>query len=543
MRSTRYAGILALLVGLASPARAANPTQLVPDLDQRRDGLPMNSDNVPGGMFCVPTAVMNTLYYFWQFGFGNLVQGSSFAPFEDMATTNINLLGWYMGTDGVNGTGGGTVSGLEDYLDDYASDTPMQLTEYAWDDNDEINDIPLKSWLGMDAIVNLNWARFVADDLSQPLYLSRSAGHETTLVGVGPTDNLGQWQVQFSDPITDEQKTDTSKQSTPFHVNTRTLIDDWANYDGTWAYLPHWTKPNSAYRLDAYIAIRPLFFAGPTGTSAQGFSVYFPKNDLQGGVNAKSVAITMGKGLVDLAFHPLAYKGAYLQNGSNTVWQFDIGNGTVTGLATLDNPRRITYGGPRRRLYVLDGSSLIALDTNGRKVASATSRYTLDTMAWDPIRQRLVAFSRSSGALFYYDSDLKYLGGDKIGAAIDSSGRLSLSIDSKSKRMWLHADGSPSLITVGYDASGAPVVGKVVLQTSGAPAGLFVDDRGPGRIYMSERDILTEYDLKGHATRVTPLVGSPAGPLFTIPRNYSNYDPKIYGPMNSDVADWDPIDN
>lgn len=530
--------VLALSLGLAcsvsaGAAHAANPISGMIDLDQRRATLDKTDNGVPGGMFCVPTATMNALYFLDEHGFDGLVQGSTFTPYEDQATYNVYLMGFYMGTDGQDGTtGGGFHDGLMDYLDDYAQDF-MFVYEYAWDDDDTINASLLKSWLNFQGMVLLNWGAFEKADPSDSEY-DRIGGHETILVGF-KSDGKGGYTLTHSDPASDETPDDYYHQSMPFASGNVPVKPVYANYDGTYAKLLHSMNSGSNKAVDAITVIRPVFILHNYTNALNQVGTSSPKNEQLGGQVEISYPVTLGKGVTDMALHPLSPTGVYLQNGSTGVFQMALDTGEVTQLATLRSPRRLAYGGSTRTLFALDGSDIVGLDGLGREISRTTSRTTLDALAFDPMLNRMVAVSRSSNLIQYYDMNLRYLGSNTL-PPIDGSGRLVVSIDSRSGKMYFHTDGSTIVTTAGLDTTGNFTSGRVVLQGANRPGGLFVDDHGV--IFTSEGGVIHEYALTGEASRRSQVVGVSAGNIFVMPRQFSNFAQKFPRSMNSSVDEW-----
>ena len=79
----------------------------MPDFDQKRDGLAVDANGVPGGMYCVPTSSANLLAYMASHGFPSI--GPEFADWEaeedyEEVTEFIDDLGDRMLTSGTSGT-------------------------------------------------------------------------------------------------------------------------------------------------------------------------------------------------------------------------------------------------------------------------------------------------------------------------------------------------------------------------------------------------------------------------------------------------------
>ena len=93
----------------------------MPDLDQRR----MASDSEPGlpnngAMYCVPTSTLNMMIYCANHGFSPVLPGPGNWESDTLytaATLNDFVMGFLMGTDPVDGTGGsGWLNGAKDWL-------------------------------------------------------------------------------------------------------------------------------------------------------------------------------------------------------------------------------------------------------------------------------------------------------------------------------------------------------------------------------------------------------------------------------------------
>jgi hypothetical protein len=499
----------------------------MPDLDQERILLPPDANGIPGAMFCAPTATMNALYFLASHGFSGMVNYTTDWQQHYYGTQNIATLGEYMGTDGVKGTGGGMISGLVSYLEDMNSD-PMHIADYWWADGVSIWPTTIQLWLKAHGLVLINWGKFERED-PYDTKLVRVGGHETTLIDLVDKTTPG-LTLRHHNPITAENPQNFFLQSPA--LTTDVPVDfQWSNYNGIWTNLLHSQNPGSAWAVDGYTVIRPKYLVGNYPGQISNFTVFSPKLSHLGGKDTQDIALPVTGGARAFAVHPLLPSVTYLMHGSPNVWQADLVSETSTVLATLHEPRALVWAGKAPKLYVVDGArTLIALDTHGQRVTSATTSQVIDALAYDPTSDHLVAISRADNYMLIFDLELRLLSRRPL-PPLDGVGPVEISIDGVSGFMWLHTAGSQRVTALSSAATQPETWHQVTLQTQGKPTGLFVDERG--YLLVAEDGTLHEYTLAGVPSQKSKFTGLPSGGIFTVPRTFSNYDERVHGPRHT----------
>jgi hypothetical protein len=531
----------AVALGSVLAVRAAAAGDLVGmhDFDQKRQGLPTGGQSgKPGGGYCVPTSIANEMYFLEDHGYTTLLPGLTDPGQFAEVTASIATLGAYIGTGAGSSTA--AVSEISAYLtgvdvlrpnSDWFMLTSVAYGAIPWNDVTFAN---IKSWFDSLSLITVVLRKY--DDSNAP-NLVKVSGHQVTLVGLNKT-GTGSYEVRYHDPFVDESPDDLGQQSS-YHTEEITMQDEAANYDGKFAILMR-EVGGDRRAIDSFLVIKPYFvlsdFTNPlTNVSASDeepgeasagavFTVTTPGNARLGG--AETVTIPHQAAARDIALHPAAPRAAYIEQGSNAIWETHLVDGNTRVLAMRRAPRRLTYGGPRPTLFVLDGRQIVALQPNGRPSHSATPPARVDDLAYDLVRDRLVAVSASADTLFYYDEELHLRGRDAL-PHVPGDGVLEVATDARSERLWLHRNGSRLVVAVGYDHHGKLYSYRVELQTTASPMGLAVADRG--FLITSEHGALQAYDLTGARSARTPVAGIPSGPAFAIPRDFDNYDVRVMG--------------
>ncbi len=514
------------------------------DFDQRRDGLPVGGKSkTEGGGHCVPAAIMNELYFLEDHGYATILPGLTDPTQHDDVTASIATLGLFIGTGaGSNNPSQGEVAAYLSHVDILRPNSDaffLTSVSYSSDPSNDVTFSNLKAQFDSLTLISFTLRKY--DDSNAP-NLVKKQSHHLTLVGLEKTSS-GRYKVRYHDPFIESPEDD--QHQSPYHVEEITMQDEVAIYDGTLATLMR-EVGGDRRALISFFAIKPFFVlsdftnpqvaasapAGLAGTtdSTAVLTVTTPGNARLGGPERITIPHQTGAAR-DIAVHPAAPRAAYIEAGSNEVWEASLVDGGTRVLARRKAPRRLAYGGRRPTLFVLDGRQIVSLRPDGRVWRTATSSVRLDDLAWDPVRDRLVAVSASAGAVLYYDEDLHRRGQDAL-PLVPGEGPLEVATDARSRRLWLHRHGSPVVVAMGYEEDGRPFSYPVELHASVAPLGLAVDDRG--YLITSEGGVLQAHDLSGARSTRLPLSGIPSGPVFAIPHDFDNYDESRLGLMDTE---------
>jgi hypothetical protein len=528
---------LLLAAGLAATA-AGGDLEDMHDFDQKRRNLPVGGiSEKPGGSYCVPTSIMNELYFLHDRGFDVLPSWNSSNPANhDAVTSNIFTLGLVFGT-GPNGGQGDLGDNLQNYLDLVNAPDPFFVVDvaYRFSTENEVTFPTIKAWLDFQGLVSFTLRNY--DTSGAPFWVKKNS-HHLTMVGLSRT-SPGRFELRYRDPITGDSNLDV--QSSPYQMESITLRNDLNIYDGVPATLLRQVGESPVGESKAvisFMAVRPMFllsdFGDPAaaaldsgaedaseGDTAPGAALTLttPGNARLGG--PETVRIPHAGRARDLAINPTQPRAMFLQTESNAVFEADLVSGEVRVFATLEAPRRLAYGGQRPSLFVLDGPRITVLGRDGRPQRTVHPGAPITALTFDPAHNRLVAVSAPQQRILYFDEDLRPAGQDPL-PDVPGQARLHVTADAASQETWLHRNGSDTLVALSYDERGAIRSREVRLQNTAPPLGLAVDDRG--LILTSERGVLHAYDLTGAPSHRTPLAGLPSGSVFAVPHRYSNHD-------------------
>ncbi|GGW69795.1 hypothetical protein [Streptomyces xantholiticus] len=183
----------------------------VPDIDQRRAGLPNN-----GNMYCLPTSTLNVLFWLDKRGYPNLLTGN-FDPMSNTprnyneVTAKLGRLGRLAETDPSSGTGrSDTVSAIEDLIEEKGYEDDLGAD---WEELDDVEPVSRR-------LVELtrNGSDFLIASIGK--YDNdgdRVGGHAVTIVGARGSGD-GRESVTFHDPWTDSDLYTQSAVAAPTYV-------------------------------------------------------------------------------------------------------------------------------------------------------------------------------------------------------------------------------------------------------------------------------------------------------------------------------------
>jgi hypothetical protein len=499
----------------------------VPDFDQRRATLPNN-----GAMYCAPTSSMNWMAYIANHGYPNnppyphdWQSQSNYA----LATIEISILGYTMGTDPVNGTGGGgamagIVSWLPDgffviheYADGYYAPRFLTMAKLA-----------LAKYL---VIPVVGWYQ------GTPPVISRHGGHVLTLTKAAVSgDNM---QIGWRDPADDSA--DLTTQST-FVTQTYAIQPQVVVVDGYVRAMDKVVSYGSAY-LDEFFAIFPLF--GLTTTFDHlNIAVLRPivfANDrtplytyLPSGNGAQIRDLTLyGAGL--------DYYYITAPDGStpSQVWKLDPIARQSTSIASLTDAKRLVFG-RNREMYVLDGRTLrrFDLDVDPPQQISHTPSYQLDALAYDDLTDEVLGLTIAGRRILRFDTSLNDLPAVQMPSGPVLGGAGFLAVDPNDGNLFFTSANSPAMYELAQNPFGGFDLVSFGDGSVRSPRGLNVGDND--HVFVSGDGVLREFmpatDGSWQEVTDSPFAGLTAGDALHIPRSRTNFDPnRMVGPAYNNI--------
>jgi hypothetical protein len=524
----------------------------VPDIDQKRDfdtnngimGLPNK-----GKMYCVPTSAMNWIAYIANHGYpfippgvGNWqVSPPNFLDAYNKMTLNLFTLGILMGTDPVNGTGGGNAQfATQAWLDSYLPGFFAVSLDYAQGGySPTFQNMSFLAMAGALVMPTIGW--YTNPDVPGIIHV-RSGGHVVSLAGAKvsgfpvPVDQT----MEIRDPAapSDGMLTTQSTFSTEAYQVKRELA--WYGYKDT-SNVIHITlrtqdkvlSYGSGY-LDGVMAIWPKFGLLPYDSSiVLNFPVKF--RDVEKPALQIFPSATGGK-ILDMALNPIRTQHPYLIDGSDAVWLFDAVTGQSSRLAAVEHPRRLVLGGHELRPYVLLDKALVCLAGDGSVRKRLPLPAPLDAIAFDDRANRLIGVSRAANKLFVCDAELRGVTGAALPRGVlerTDGGRIAIAVNPTDGSLFLLG---AKLFRVRTGERGAVTAEPVKLPgVTRTPLGLFVDERGS--LFISDGGRLAAFDARGQRLERSPFAGQPGGGIIQILRPFSNFDPAtMRGPSYRNVA-------
>ncbi|MFE6814486.1 hypothetical protein [Streptomyces sp. NPDC057675] len=216
MSAALMTGALSLSVFASSPASAVDATDpncdsaqvsttgtswaykicKMPDIDQRRAGLPLDGAN-----YCVPTASLNLMFYLDKHGYPNLLSGNYDPTASDSVnyqevTAKLSRMGGLVETNPTDGTNRtNTVDGVNELIESKGYEDDLEIDFEELDDEDNVSKRMIELTRGGRDLLNASIGWYDSDG-------DRVGGHHVTVVGV-QGDSAGHHQITFHDPAND----------------------------------------------------------------------------------------------------------------------------------------------------------------------------------------------------------------------------------------------------------------------------------------------------------------------------------------------------
>ncbi|MFC9845336.1 hypothetical protein ACFWFF_22490 [Streptomyces sp. NPDC060223] len=175
----------------------------MPDIDQKRAGLPGNGQN-----YCLPTATLNTMFWFDKTGYPNLLDGSydptSSEPYHyNEVTAKLSRMGGLADTDPLKGTNrNDNLDAINDLIESKGYENDFDVSWESLDEEDNVSQRIVQLSRGAEdlMIASIGWYDSDGD---------RTGGHAVTVVGAYGHAN-GLHGIKFHDPANDANLTTQS---------------------------------------------------------------------------------------------------------------------------------------------------------------------------------------------------------------------------------------------------------------------------------------------------------------------------------------------
>lgn len=546
----------------------------IPDVDQRRRGDVPGIPGLPGngGMYCAPTSAMNFMAYLANQGFPSVNPGPGSweaqpPPPGQLVDARYNeMTGWLesmgnaMATDPVDGTGGGGLeAGVKAWLD-VSGVGPLFTVSSYWQTvnrqqlfwrmalaaHDGALVMPVVGFYKtfgelkpeMQDLVHAKHGDNIDDE-----DLFRDGGHVMSLALARAPGDIGKEGVLgVRDPASPNDGAAGQYFQSSFSTDEHDIVSEIGWFDGTPGIQSRIDGPNIRVLLDSYFTIKPK-----SGVITDKANVTFVRPiRLSGDDTPPTVAIANyasadGRTVSDFAMSPQGTMHPYITDRSNVIWQVNAVTGRSARFATVNKPKRLVFGGREQNLYVLLPSHLISLGLDGRQVDRVRLPAALDSIGYDTFRDEVVGISEDRRSVLRFDAALNHVGTLDI-PELPREGRITIRSDPSKGAMWIHSDGSPRVLRFSPDARADVQI--VALQGAESPIGMGIDDYG--HLFLSDGDVLTEYDPLGRRAAGSPFDGLPGGSTVDISRSFSNFnaetmsDAQYRNVLPEDAFDLDP---
>lgn len=506
----------------------------VPDLDQVRSsdegiaGLPND-----GEMYCVPAAAMNWMAYIANHGYPKVMPGPNTNNWEvsppqytseyNFMTFNLLALGLSMNTDPYDGTLDVSGSATQAWLDSGASGQFSVIEAYAdgsW--APRVKDAGIYSVFGGLVNINIGWYSTL---LTGDRILV--GGHMVSLVAAYGMLH----QLSVNDPYLASQFSfNPGTTQSPFKENVSGFEGVQANYcyDDNGLVCSNRIQDQLDYVDSGYVlgflAVIPKY-----GLVYVNDELIILNPNIISGMEReqiKHIHPVPGHKILDAAINPLRIQHPFIVEDSNTIWMLDSLLGTSSEFATVENPKRLTYGGKKEHLYVLSKDKITKLDRDGHLEKVISLEFPLDEIAFDEKNERLIGFSRVAEQMLVFNSTLELEKKFAISREVlGATGNLSVSISPINGEIGIFAQGNSYYTLVTFDEAGN-LQSKQIDFPAAIESGesFYLDEYGTA--FVSDRGSIIPFDRNGKVVEASPFYHLPGGEGVEIHRSFSNFDPK-----------------
>ncbi|WP_144290026.1 hypothetical protein [Ideonella sp. A 288] len=433
---------------------------------------------------------------------------------------NLLAMGDTMDTDAEDGTNSSDAfDGLVDWLDDHG--IPAFVYARRARDNQNVSYKSIRNMLKAGGNMTVSYGRYTLSDGE----FERGTGHAITLVGL-QRSSAGVLTLQAHDPIQGGGSLNTQSATQVREVHP---VEETRNIEGDVVKVLRWGTGTDPYVfIDGWMAILPLMAL--TNLTAGAVALY-TAGVATGQVTTAKIKLPFKAPLADIAMHHSAPFATVLAEGSGEVWTLNLGDRTWTRLQGVTGARFIAHGGRHARLFVVQGSQILAFDaddlderTGDAPLARFDARASVDALSYDHRKDRLIVACKGGKRLLSLSPALS-LHAEIATPGLTGSSRLTMSVNGRDSTLLLSRAGSPDVATLRWLDTGAVASGRFRLLAKGETAANHVDSKG--RLFVNEGGKIASFDMDGNRIKGSPFDGLRVGPLLKVSRSTNVLDPVL----------------
>ena len=374
----------------------------MPDLDQRRAGLPAN-----GSLHCVPTSSMNLFAYAADWGFPQVDPGPGVWHgnlSHATMTGEIDDLGTLMGTDGDGTNVGGWQAGMAAWT------AGLPVTYQAIFKTDEwcptLSDAALMTSLG--GLVNICYGRYAFNDAPEPILGARDGGHCVTMTYAAASSGMGH-ELHVADPNNNSSIfTEAPWVTSIFDVESRIVLQDW---DDDSAYAPieatvigYDPEDDLLRMIDVLLVLFPSM--GYSWTEVE-LNIDPVSDDLWTEPPSPSFDPLPGYTFQDVVAGPDPTTYYVLMSDGDSEWVAEANprNGSMPLVIELFGATDIAVG-RHGSIYALGGDQIVRVGPEGDLEALAVLPASGQALAYRDATDEVIVFSALSRELMILPADL-----------------------------------------------------------------------------------------------------------------------------------------
>ncbi len=518
----------------------------MPDFDQKRDnccghpGLPGD-----GGMYCVPTAAMNTFAYAANHGFPWLDPGAANWQLQghyDEATSRLLQLGMLMGTTAGGGTGGsGWKAGAQIWLNSYGLGF-LTCSHYYLNGNYTPRAYKMAKKAVQGSLVEFVYGRYdVIGSIGGVPVVSRTGGHAVTLTDMW---NLGNGTViRYRDPA-----------DAPYDAVQSTFVNKEVNavaiqviFSGsitprTVTAIAYPSDDGKIRIIDGFMTLKPIWCLS---FQNNGDGLTLSKVNPVGleGQGSNPVKLATGFAIKDLHLDADGEDAvAIIQLGAATgftgLQRIDLVTGEQTPLGGFNTLQRCCVG-RNGDIYAHDNSKIYRISAEGELISAISSVPSPTAFAYDDANDDLIVLSVGPKRLTRLNSDLSLVSTFNMPTNTPMSGDGSVVVNPFDSKVYCCSDGSNSLFSL-YGMG--PIFSFETLNVAGLtlPKGIGASD--DGKLFVSSNSQLKVLQQTGDGRAVwtfdtdSPFFNQQVAGRISMQTSRTNVDPAIH-----DTPAWNNI--